>query len=192
MKQNNLKNFLRSVMLLVFAAVSLVAVCALWNIIPRESVMDFCRALSSGSVFLRILFGLLLAGLDVLLIWLLISNDKAKNRAAEEKQMNLLSSGEMGASFVSGSAINEMVQKCVKSNPRVKSCESRVVEAEGGGVIINLNIIVLHDTKLPEFCAGMQKEVKKSIESVTGIAVRAVAITIVGTAQGNGVGMRVN
>lgn len=192
MKQKDLKSFLRVAMLIVFAAVSLLIVCALWNIIPRAKVIAFSTAVSSGSVILRILFGLLLIGFDALLMWLVVNGDKTKNRAAEEKQMNLLCSGEMGASFVSGSAINEIVQRCVRSNPRVKSCESRVIEAEGGGVIINLNIIVLHDTKLPEFCAAMQNEVKRSVESVTGIAVRTVAITIVGTAQGNNVGTRVN
>lgn len=179
-------------MLIVFAVVSLLIVCALWNIIPRAEVIAFSTAISSGPVFVRILLGLLFICIDILLVWLMVNNDKAKNRAAEAKQLNLLCSGEMGASFVSGSAINEMVQKCVRGNPKVKSCESRVIEAEGGGVIINLNIVVLHDTKLPEFCAATQSEVKRSIESVTGIAVRAVAITIVGTAQGNGTGTRVN
>lgn len=56
------------------------------------------------------------------------------------------------------------------------------VTSEGGGVSIDLTVVVQFGLRIPEAVEMLQRKVKETVEQITGIGVQAVNVAVVGIA----------
>lgn len=54
------------------------------------------------------------------------------------------------------------------------------VERDGDEVVIELNVTVTYGLRIPDVVREAQAEVREAVASMTGLPVRAVAVTVVG------------
>lgn len=181
MKSHNGKVFILSVLCILFAAVLVLGIAAVWNIIPSADVANFVGYLTNEHVFVRIVVGTAFLVLALCACFFVFSR-KGSAAAKQGSSLNLLETSDTGAAYISSAAIDSMVQKCVKNNKYVKNCASTIKAAEEGGVVAELKLVVLADCNIPTLCAALRHDVKEYVESVTGITVRDVSCAVVGVA----------
>lgn len=93
----------------------------------------------------------------------------------------MLSGEPNGTTYISSSAVDGLVQNCVKKVASIKSCVSTISAADGQ-INIDLKLVVFQDESLPTLCAALQRDVKSYIENATGIPVSNVLVAIVDVA----------
>ena len=81
-----------------------------------------------------------------------------------------------GVHGMGGSFAGDIVEKFSKKS-LTKGVKSTV---EGDTVCIDLNIIVKYGVRIPEIAWNIQENVKKSVESMTGLTVAKVNVRVVG------------
>ena len=98
-----------------------------------------------------------------------------------KSSLNMLSGEPNGTTYISSSAVDGLVQNCVKKVASIKSCVSTISAADGQ-INIDLKLVVFQDESLPTLCAALQRDVKSYIENATGIPVSNVLVAIVDVA----------
>ncbi|MCH5279216.1 MAG: alkaline shock response membrane anchor protein AmaP [Christensenellaceae bacterium] len=181
MKSHNGKVFVLAALCVLFAVVLVLGLAAVWNIIPSADVTSFVDYLTNGHVLVRILVGAAFLVLALGACYFAFSR-KDFDAAKQKSSMNLLETSDAGSAYISSAAIDSMVQKCVKNNKYVKSCASTIKASEEGGIVAELRLTVLADCNIPTLCVVIRRDVKKYVESVTGIMVRDVSCAVVGVA----------
>lgn len=81
-----------------------------------------------------------------------------------------------GVSRLTGNLSNELASKLGKKNP----AKGVRVELVPGEVKVELSLEIIYDYSIPKVSANVQDKVKQAIETMTGLAVSAVNIKIVG------------
>lgn len=84
---------------------------------------------------------------------------------------------EMAGGFTEG--ISEAIKGKKKLSKGIKA------EVEGEKVKIDVNIIVEYGTKIPEVATEIQKNIKKSVEEMTGLTVSKIVIHVQGVKTDN-------
>lgn len=83
-------------------------------------------------------------------------------------------SGEVGVTY---SAIENMALRISRDIEGIRDIEARVNETKQG-TIINLRIKVLPDLEIPQLSSLLQNKVKEYVESMTGIMIREVRVSV--------------
>lgn len=89
-----------------------------------------------------------------------------------------LETNEYGSTYVALAAIDSMVQRHCRSNPRVKDCAS-LVSLVNGGVKVAVKLIVTNECNIPELSSSLHQSLKAYVEELSGIKVLDAGILIV-------------
>lgn len=174
-----LKRLFLGILILVVVAFCVLLVLVAINAIPLDYMQTFINVIYTVPVNAWLL-ALIAAVLFVMCIVAVFGRTGDKKQEAEKRASAasaLIRASDIGATYIAVSALDTMVQKCVRSNARIKDCVSRVV-ADSNCVAINLRLALMPDTNVLELTEAVQNDVKKYIESLTGIVVREIHILI--------------
>ena len=89
----------------------------------------------------------------------------------------LIRTGDSGSAYLTNSALEGMILKCVRGNAKVRDCVCAIIPNENN-VSISLRITFVADVVLPEATQEVQSELKENIESLTGITVRDIQVLV--------------
>lgn len=167
--------FLLVLLMLVIILIAGVLIGSALSLISVEALMNVVGLLGGG-VLASIIGGLI--GLVLLILAFRMFIAMGQPPAPQKPTSTLLMSGEIGSAYVALSAIDSMVQRHVRDNPKVKDCESRIAAVEEG-VNISLRICVHFETMVPAFVEEMQSSLKTYVESTSGIKVKDIEILII-------------
>ncbi len=169
------------VLLLVIALAALCIGIAM-SFITLDTITNVAGIITNGMIANQ----LIMAGIGlVLLIFafrLFIAMGRRKESgtaSAPKPSAVLVLTEDHGAAYISIPAIDAMVQRHCRANPKVKECESNITVAEEKSISIQLRLVVSNETVLPEFMKTLQDSLKEYVESYGGINVRSVDILIV-------------
>lgn len=124
------------------------------------------------------------AGLVVFLISLRLIigfNKRAKKDASQKNApatTALISTGDFGSTQITLAALDSMIQRHCRTNPKVRETGS-MIRTVDGGIAIELKLVLIHDANIPETTASLQKSLKEYLEGLTGIKVNDISILVV-------------
>ncbi len=167
--------------LIIFGAVILLLTAACWGIIKLSGFINY---LENGPVVLRILIGigflLLFAGVVYLII-----KTVSFGKATSKGEMNLLTQGTDGSTYISSDAISTMVQRLLHRNRQIRSASCSVTPVSDG-ITIDIRLTVLAGGDYAQLCSDIQRDIKQEVEQATGIPVKNVSVSIIKTIVPNG------
>lgn len=179
MEFNLKKKLLLFVFTLLFAAIMLVVTFCAFCIIPKSSTIALVEQLLNENAFRRILIGLAALLLAVCAFILLIGSFKDKKK---ERVIKLNSEDGSGSTFMSASAIDSIVQRCVSNKQFVRKCHTVVDDInDNESIVIKLKLTLSEEANMPKLCAVIRNDVKLHVQNITGVVVRDVVVSIVGT-----------
>lgn len=169
------------VVLLVIALAALCIGIAM-SFITTDMIVRVASIVTNGMIENQLIMGGIGLVLLIVAFRLLIAmgnKREAQPAAAPKPTSALILTSDNGSAFISLMAIDSMVQRHCKANPKVKGCESNVAAIENGTVSVGLKLMVANETVLPEFTRALQDSLKEYVETYCGITVRDVDILIV-------------
>lgn len=179
MKPKLIDRFILWLLLILLIGIAVVLIGIAFNLIPITSIMFLVEIIYAYQVNAVIVGGI---GLVILILALrLMFAGKGRAKTAPVPTSALVQAGENGSTYITLAALDSMVQKHVRTNNRIKDCESQV-SAVQDGVVIKLKLALMPDTNIPELTKAMQASLKEYIESLSGIHVTEVAILVAATA----------
>jgi uncharacterized alkaline shock family protein YloU len=107
------------------------------------------------------------------------TSEKGKITYADEVVASIAGIAAVGISGVagmSGGLVNGITEFLGKKSP-MKGVK---VEADNGDVVVNLQVVAEYGISMPEICDKMQDNIKKDIERMTGLKVKAVNVNVQG------------
>ena len=155
MKSDGTRRAIIIAVLCLFSIAMLFMTASAWGL---KAFARFAEFMTGDRIFLRILAGIGFGGLSAAGVFALV-----------------------GTTYISSSAVDGLVQNCVKKVASIKSCVSTISAADGQ-INIDLKLVVFQDESLPTLCAALQRDVKSYIENATGIPVSNVLVAIVDVA----------
>ena len=183
MKPRLIDRLLLGLILLVFIAMmGFLIVCAV-GVFTGENIAYFFETLFGPEkkyLFIRIGAAVLCGILAIIAIKLLFTSSKPREKDSGVNA-SLLMSDENGVAYISAASIDSMAQKYVKSNSRIRECQSKVTIAPDSTVSMTLKAIVLADTNVPELCEKVRTELKDYIETYAGVTVSQITFVVVNT-----------
>lgn len=87
---------------------------------------------------------------------------------------------EAGAVNISVKALENLVQKCLKSHPELNIVSSSIF-SEGEEVRISMHITLYEDISIPLAVSALQKEIKQYLQACAGVEVSDVRVFVDGT-----------
>lgn len=182
MKPRLIDRLLLGLILLIFIAMmGFLIVCAV-GVFPGENIANFFTVLFGEGkwyFWIRIGAAVLCGILAIIAIKLLFTSSKPKEK--DGVNASLLMADENGVAYISAASIDSMAQKYIKSNSRIRECQSKVTVAPDSSVSMTLKAIVLADTNVPELCDKVRKELKEYIETYAGVTVSQITFMVVNT-----------
>lgn len=103
-----------------------------------------------------------------------------KNKHA---QSVLLSTGEIGSSYMSFSALEGVVRSILSKQKPIKNSRIQVLEGEKNSVVLRLQLNLYEQIQLPPFIASLQGQIKERIESLCGVAVSQIFVSVESAAE---------
>ncbi len=184
MRNDTGKKILLFIFTLVFICAMLWLAASAFHIISPGVFGAIADFLMNGSPFLRILLGIISALIAIISLVLVISSDRKAKDAG--RNIPICGTGENGENaFVSCSAVDALVEKQVRQNKSVKKVECRVSDIDIEGIKLNLKLEVLEDANMVRLCSELQTQIADQISGITGVKVRDIVISIVGTVSTN-------
>ncbi len=89
----------------------------------------------------------------------------------------LMRQTELGGTFISLEALDSMIQKHCRALARVKDVHTTLQSTETG-VTVGIRLCVLPDTDVVTLSSELQKSLKESIETMTGIQVNEIGVLV--------------
>jgi hypothetical protein len=173
MRMNIFDKFLLAVILLILLAVSLFIGCIAVGLVPFSLVPEYLGSLNGmWSVNAWILGGIALV-LFIVVIRLIVASYSGGSGAAYTR----LSVTENGEIAISIPTIKQITAAFIATKQEVVASSSDILPVKDG-LVVRLKICVKEGTVLPEVTAGVQKELKAHLESVTGLVIRQVAVLV--------------
>ena len=174
MKLKLFDRFLLGILLIAAILVSFILFGVAANLIHEDVVNNFV-----GLFYMFRQNALILAGVGLLLLLISIKLLFAgKSKANEVRPASaLMKQTEFGGTYISLEALDSMVQKHCRAISRVKDVHSTLHSSETG-VTIGIRLGVLPDTDVATLSSELQKSLKESIESLSGIQVNEIGILI--------------
>ena len=181
MKPRLFDRILLAFILLIFIAIMAAVILCIFNVITPEMRETAMSALDyNEQPYLAIGVGAGALVLGIIAIKLLFTRSKVKEKDSGSNA-SLLCADENGAAYISAASIDSMVQRYIRSNNRIRECNSTVRIDPQQGVSTDLKVVVLADTNVPELCDKVRKELKEYIEQYAGVNVTQVSMVVVGT-----------
>ena len=181
MKPRLIDKILLAIVLLVFIAIMVGVVLCAFNVIDEDMRAAALSALDYGeNPYLCIGVCAGAAVLAIIAIKLLFTRSRVKERDTGTNA-SLLLADENGSAYITAASIDSMVQRYIKTNNRIRECSSNVKIDQLQGVTLDLKMVVLADTNVPELCDKVRKELKEYIEQYAGVTVALISIVVVGT-----------
>lgn len=94
-----------------------------------------------------------------------------------EPKSSVLRITNLGSIKVSLTALDNIVQKAVRSFDEVKDVNSIII-SEPDGIRIILKIVIMPDVRIPDLTSEIQVKVKEYVENLSGIAVKEVQVNV--------------
>mgnify|MGYP001027265208 FL=1 len=172
------------VVLLLVIALAALCIGIAMSFVTADMAAHVTGIVTNGMTENRLIMGGI--GLVLLILafrlFIAMGNRKQEQPAAAPRATSaLILSGDNGSAFITLAAVDSMVQRHCRANPKVKECESSVTAIENTAVAIALKLVVSNETVLPEFTKALQDSLKEYIEMYCGITVRDVDVLIVST-----------
>lgn len=181
MKPRLIDRILLAVVLIVFIAIMAVLVLCAAGVIPEDMRTAALNALDyNNNLYLCCGIGLGALVLLIIAVKLLFTRSKPK-KTDTGTNASLLLADENGSAYITAASIDSMVQRYIKTNNRIRECSSVVKIDQQQGVTLDLKMVVLSDTNIPELCEKVRKELKEYIEQYAGVTVALISIVVVGT-----------
>lgn len=101
----------------------------------------------------------------------------------QEKALNVNQTGgqlkiaDEVVAIIAGLAISD--QKGIEKTTRKNKSKGITIRMEEGQVICDVELSVIHGTKIPELAGEVQEKIKTAVETMTGLAVKQVNVNIV-------------
>lgn len=89
----------------------------------------------------------------------------------------LIKATEEGTLHITLATLNQLAAKCVKGVAGVKDVRTHTV-IEADGATVHVRVAMMPDVMIAEVLAEIQKTVKTNMETVTGLAVKAVPVLV--------------
>ena len=173
-KVKGFDKFLLVLLMLIVILVGAAFVCMAIGVITAK-MLEFAVGLSYYSVVSRLVTGAIGVVLLILAFRILIAFNR---KETERKDASILVKlGEYGSTYITIAALDSMVQKHCRANPKVKECISRIIPLQDQ-INIKLRLTVLADTCIPELTGELQSTLKTYVETLSGITVSGIDITI--------------
>lgn len=179
MKPKLIDRILLALLLIVTLALSLLLIGLASRVAPLPNLQAFLALLYTGFENQLILGGV---GLVILLITLRLMF-AGTGRKPEKPTSTLVQATELGATFISLSAIDSMVQKHCRANNRVRNVASQIIPVREGGVTVRVRLALMPDTDIPALCKELQQTLKEYVEKNSGINVREIGILVEDTSN---------
>ena len=104
--------------------------------------------------------------------------DQEKNKMENTmQQTGQLKIADDVVAIIAGLAISDLkgIDKAAKKNKG----KGITILMEEGQVVCNVDLSIIHGTKIPELAAEVQEKIKTAVETMTGLAVKEVNVNIV-------------
>ncbi len=178
MKVKLFDRILFALLLIITLGISLLLMALAIRLFPLADLQSILALLYDGipNALILGISGLLLL---VVTLKLIFSGEKKP----EEPTSTLVHSGELGAAFITLSAIDAMIQKHCRADNRIRNVVSVVRSVRDGGVTISVRLSLLPETEIPSLTHELQVSLKEYIEKHAGIIVREVGILIENTSS---------
>lgn len=174
MKRNWFDRILLALVLLVMAILSVAMILLACGVFPVLQVQNVFQNLLTSSTYVLVLG--IVGGILLLMVLRLMFAGKDKKEI--QPTSTLIKATEFGASYITLSAIDSMVQKHCRTNNRIRQTVSSVLGVRDGGILIRVRLSLMPDTDIPELTLALQQSLKEYIEKLSGIAVREVHILV--------------
>ena len=146
----------------------------------RRSLRKAFEALRRRGGLVLACFLLLFAGVVYLII-----KTVSFGKATSKGEMNLLTQGTDGSTYISSDAISTMVQRLLHRNRQIRSASCSVTPVSDG-ITIDIRLTVLAGGDYAQLCSDIQRDIKQEVEQATGIPVKNVSVSIIKTIVPNG------
>jgi len=173
MKVKLFDKILLALLLIIALGISLLLVALAIRFFPLVNLQDILALLYEGVPNALILGG---SGLALLAITLKLMFSGEKKH--QEPTSTLVHTGELGAAFITLSAIDAMIQKHCRANSKIRDVVSMVRASRDSGVTISVRLSLLPETEIPLLTQELQLSLKEYIEKHAGINVREIGILI--------------
>lgn len=174
MKLKIFDRILLAILLIAAILVSFVLFGIAANLIPEDMVNSFVSLFYMFRENALILAG---SGLLLLLISIKLLFAGRSKKGDARPASALMKQTEFGGTYISLEALDSMVQKHCRAIPRVKDVHTTLQSAETG-VTIGIRLCVLPDTDVVTLSSELQKSLKETVESLTGIPVNEIGVLV--------------
>ncbi len=180
MKAKLFDRILLALLLIVTLVLSLLLIALSARILPVENILAFVQLMYTGVNNAVILAA---TGLVLFLITVRLMFAGSGNKKEVQPTSTLVQATELGATFITLSAIDSMVQKHCRANNRIRNVVSCVRAVREGGVTLSVRLALMPDTDIPTLSAELQKTLKEYVERNSGINVREIGILVEDTSS---------
>lgn len=176
MKAKLFDRILLAILLLFVLLTGLLLILLSVNIFRLIDIQELLRRILINQTYVVIVG---VSGLVLIIMSLrLMFAGSAPKKQEVQPTSTLIKASELGASFITLTAIDSMVQKHCRANNRIRSTVSTVSVVKEGGVTISARLTLMPDTEIPELTEELQRSLKEYIEKYSGITVREIGILI--------------
>lgn len=174
MKRKWFDRILLALVLLIMAILSVAMILLACGVFPVLNVQNVFKDLLTSGTYVVILG--VVGGVLLLMVLRLTFTGKGKKEI--QPTATLIKATELGASYITLSAIDSMVQKHCRGNNRIRNTISSVLSVREGGILIRVRLSLMPDTDIPELTLALQQSLKEYIEKLAGITVREIHILV--------------
>lgn len=164
MKSDGTRRAIIIAVLCLFSIAMLFMTASAWGL---KAFARFAEFMTGDRIFLRILAGLGFGGLSAAGVFALVCTAKIGRIGNSKSSLNMLSGEPNGTTYISSSAVDGLVQNCVKKVASIKSCVSTISAADGQ-INIDLKLVVFQDESLPTLCAALQRMSSRTSKTQPG------------------------
>ena len=180
MKAKLFDRILLALLLIVTLVLSLVLIALAARVIPLANLKAFLDVLYIGANNAIILA---VSGLVVFIITVRLMFAGSGSKKELQPTSTLVQATELGATFITLTAIDSMVQKHCRANNRIRNVVSCVRSVREGGVTLSVRLALMPDTDIPALSAELRKTLKEYVEKNSGINVREIGILVEDTSS---------
>ncbi len=180
-------SFFDRMLLILFSllgmVVGIVFILLAFGIFSLEAIYNIVQAF--GMQLGSFNFGLVLGGIGVVFflvcLRLMIGFNKKGNRVSTPPPATtaLIAQEEFGTTRITLAAIDAMVQRHCRANNQVREASSVIKLQEDGSIAIELKLVLLNETNVPETTSKLRASLKEYLEGLTGIKAENISMMVV-------------
>lgn len=168
------------IVLLFNIAIAAVCVGMALSLITYDMIAGVVGVLTNGYFVNNLIMGAVGIVLLIFAFRLFVAMGKKKDVKQPKPVSTLVNDSQNGCVYITLSAIDGMTQRFCRNNSKVRECISSI-DAGANGILIDLKLAFAPETIIPETTDELQKTLKEYIETICGIKVESVFITVIQT-----------